>query len=340
MFARLSPGELVFLLRQCLDSGAWDQALALSQALASNNDPGVGLCEAVAHYASGEPQAALGRVDALLSANAHSLPARAIRAEILARTGARERAVAELTSVLEEYPDYPGAQALLGSLLLPGPHYREVLARLHALLKPKTYLEIGVDTGATLTLAQQASAVIGVDPAATQLRYPAPASARLFRQTSDDFFAEHSAHDVLGERRVDLAFIDGMHRFENALSDFANVERWSHAETTLVFHDCVPLIASTARRERETSFWVGDTWKVVLALARHRPDLKIRTLLTPPSGLVVVRKLDPTSTLLRANYVSIVAEFAELEWQLRPGQLPAEFGALPSNEASLAEALA
>lgn len=328
------------MLRQCLDSGAWDQALALSQALAGNSDPGLGLCEAVAHYASGEPHAALVRVDALLRANAPSLPARAIRAEILARTGARELAVAELTSVLEEYPDYPGAQALLGSLLLPGPHYREVLARLHALLKPKTYLEIGVDTGATLTLAQQSSAVIGVDPAPTQLRHPAPANARLFRQTSDDFFAEHSVRDVLGERRVDLAFIDGMHRFENALSDFGNVERWSHPGTTIVFHDCVPLIARTARRERETSFWVGDTWKVVLALAWHRPDLKIRTLLTPPSGLVVVRQLDPTSTLLRANYASIVAEFAALEWQLRPGQLPPEYAALPSNEASLAEALA
>ncbi|HTU63482.1 MAG TPA: class I SAM-dependent methyltransferase, partial [Polyangiales bacterium] len=152
--------------------------------------------------------------------------------------------------------------------------------------------------------------------------------------------AEHSVTGLLGAQRVDLAFIDGMHRFENALLDFINVESWSHPGATIVFHDCVPLIARTARRERETSFWVGDTWKVVLALTRHRPDLKLRTLLTPPSGLVVVRRTNPTSQLLRTNFASIVADLAELEWQHAPGRLPAEFSAIPSTDAGVAEALA
>ncbi len=338
-FPEVSGSEVVFLARQCLDAGAWDQALAVCAALGAPDDPGIALCEAVALYASGAAADALLRVDRLLADRPGHTPARAIRAEILARSGQRLEAITVLLELLRGYPDYPGAQSLLCNLLLPGRHYREVLAELHARLAPRSYLEIGVESGATLTLAQRAELAIGVDPAERPLKYPVSPNTRLFHEESDAFFAKNERSRVLGSRRIDLAFIDGMHRFENALSDFANAESWAHPAATIVLHDCVPLTARTASRERRSSFWVGDTWKVVLALTTHRPDLRVRTLLTAPSGLVIVRRLTPNSTLLRERFDAIVAEFAELEWTALPGQVPAAFQPVTNDERGLTEAL-
>jgi hypothetical protein len=228
---------------------------------------------------------------------------------------------------------------LLSTLLMPGPHYREVLARVHERLRPRCYLEIGVDTGATLALARHSRLAIGVDPAERPLAANLPASAQIFREESDAFF-ERTRDSVFGAQRVDLGFIDGMHRFENALRDFANLERWAHAGAAIVLHDCVPIVARTATRERRTKFWVGDTWKVVFALARFRPELKIRTILAPPSGLVVVRRLNPGSTLLTERFDAIVASLQGTEWTQEPGDFPSELGALANDDRALAEAFA
>jgi hypothetical protein len=101
----------------------------------------------------------------------------------------------------------------------------------------------------------------------------------------------------------------------------------------------VPLVRASASRVRKTRFWVGDTWKAALAIARHRPDLRIRTILTPPSGLVVIRKLDPTSTLLVERNDAIVKELADEEYPFEPGEWPPELHCVPNDAEGLREAL-
>lgn len=267
------------------------------------------------------------------------LSALAVHAQMLARSGRRDEALLLVGRVIERFPDYPGAQSLLGALLLPGPHYRDVLARLHAELKPRAYLEIGVDTGATLALAGACDVALGVDPAEIRPAKPLPACARLFRATSDEFFAAHTAAEVLGSRRLDLVFIDGMHRFENALADFMHAEAWASATGTIVFHDCLPLHPVTASRERRSNFWVGDTWKVVMALSSARPDLRIRTIPCPPSGLVVVRRLNPSSTVLSARREEFVARFRELAWERSLGEFAPEFSLVTNDAAGIRDAI-
>lgn len=328
----------MFIAQQCLQAGAWDHALAVAEACAEPAEPSVRLCHAVASFVAGEAERALAEVDALLAEQPQHLSALAVKAQMLARSGRAQQALAPLLALTARYPDYPGAHGLLSTLLLPGPHYREVLARIHARLKPRVYLEIGIESGATLSLAKHSQLVLGVDPARYPLRHALPAGTRVFHEESDTFFLRPRA-SVLAEQRVALAFIDGMHRFENALSDFANCESWAAPTASIVFHDCVPLVARTATRERGTKFWVGDTWKVVLALRAFRPELSVHTILCPPSGLVVVRGLDPTSTLLRARFAEIVAAFAAEQWQLAPGRVPPEFGAVANDEQGLATAL-
>lgn len=336
-FAASEADDLTFVLRQCLELGAWDHALALSEAVGSEA-PGVRLCRAVALFVAGKTAEALHVVGDLLESNPQQLSALAVQAQMLARTGDTAGAKRALLAVVDRYPDYPGAHGLLSTLSMPGPHYRDVLAQLHERLRPRTYLEIGIESGATLALARHSDRIVGIDPAEYPLQHALP-PARIFREESDAFFARHSREQVLGTRRVDLAFIDGMHRFENALRDFSNTEQWAHAGATIVLHDCVPLTARTATRERATKFWVGDTWKVVLALTRNRPDLRVRTILAPPSGLVIVRRLNPGSSVLAARSEAIVEELATLEWSAPFGAVPAEFGALANDERGVAEAL-
>lgn len=337
-FADSGADDLTFVLRQCLELGAWDHALALCDAVGSEA-PGVRLCRAVALFVAGKTGDALHVVNELLAAKPQQLSALAVQGQMLARMGDSAGAQRALLAVVERYPDYPGAHGLLSTLAMPGPHYRDVLAHLHDRLRPRTYLEIGVESGATLALARHSDRIIGIDPADYPVQHALSPAARIFREESDAFFARHSREQVLGTRRVDLAFIDGMHRFENALRDFSNAEQWAHADATIVFHDCVPLTPRTATRERATKFWVGDTWKVVLALTKNRPDLRIRTVLAPPSGLVIVRRLNPGSTVLAERSEALVEELEAVEWSAPFGQVPVAFGAVTNDERGLAEAL-
>ena len=105
----------------------------------------------------------------------------------------------------------------------------------------------------------------------------------------------------LGGKAVDLAFIDGMHLFEYALRDFSNLERLCTPHSTILVHDCYPLDRQTADRERTTLFWSGDIWRLILLLKKYRPDLEINVIAAPPTGLGVIRNLDPASRVIADN---------------------------------------
>ena len=336
-----STGELVFFTRQCLERGAFDHVLAVERALPGRftEDPALRLTFAVARFVGGERTEARAAVEALVAERPADLNALAVLAEMQARSGEREGAVRRFSALVEQYPDYPGAQATLAALLMPGPSYRDVLRAIHAALRPETYLELGVAGGATLALATSARVAIGVDPVPAPLEQPLPAGARIVHETSETFFTTRRREDVFGADPVDLAFIDGLHLFETALRDFIETERWCAPGGTVILHDCVPLSAVTATRERRTRFWVGDTWKAAWSLARRRPDLRIRTILTPPSGLVVVRRLDPSSRTLADGFDALVSELRTQSYPLEPGRWPALLNVVPNTPEGLAEAL-
>jgi hypothetical protein len=70
----------------------------------------------------------------------------------------------------------------------------------------------------------------------------------------------------------------------------------------------------TARRERKTDFWSGDVWKVVLILKKYKPDLKIFTVATQPTGLTIVTNLDSHSRILSEHYDDIIREYMNEDW--------------------------
>jgi len=204
------------------------------------------------------------------------------------------------------------------------------LRRAHELLRPRTYLEIGVETGATIRLANQETLVIGIDPA-PELTGPPPRNVAIFKATSDQFFARRNVVQDFGGRPIDLAFIDGNHLFEFVLRDFINVERNAAPTSTILLHDCYPMDEVTAQRERTTAFSTGDSWKVVLCLKKYRPDLKIHTLASPPSGLTVVRGLDPASRKLESQLDALHKEFIDLPYSVLGEDKPAALNLVPGD---------
>jgi hypothetical protein len=244
----------------------------------------------------------------------------AARAGELLAAGDGAAAIAACRRALAIDPDCLAAHVCMAHATLPGDDYLAWLSRFHAELSPRTYLEIGVDAGRTLSLARPPTLAVGVDPTAIAPRAFA-ARTRTFAMESDAFFASPDARALFAADRIALAFIDGLHLFEQALKDFLHVERLAARGTVVLFHDCLPLDRATSSRARTTGFWTGDVWKIVPILARHRPDLDVFVIPAYPTGLGVVARLDPGSTVLAERYDAIVAEFTPVEWNA-PVALP------------------
>lgn len=298
------------------------------------------LCEANALLGVREGPAAHACVRRVRASEPRNPVALHLEATLMAASGRPAECRALLLQLVAAWPDFPGALAMLSSVLFPGPGYREVLAGVHAALRPKTYLEIGVDTGATLALAKTAEIAAGVDPAPPPDAIEIPGTPKYYRMKSDAFFARETVDRVFAGRPVDLAFIDGMHLFEFALRDFANVERWCTPGSTVVMHDCLPPAAIAAERDRKTMFWLGDVWKAVDALLEHRPDLRLSLVPTAPSGLLIIRGLDPTSTVLRARMDEIVERYRDAPYPHEPGNWPPRYRIVSNDAAGLEAALA
>ena len=198
--------------------------------------------------------------------------------------------------------------------LLPGKQYTSWLEWFHKTLQPKNYLEIGVNTGTSLQYASS-SKVVGVDPY-PNIEHDLSDNTTIFSVGSDTFFSEENVEQLL-DGKIELAFVDGLHQFDQVLKDFINIERHSNKDSVVLFHDIYPVVPATATREWNTYYWAGDTWKFMHIVNKYRPDLTIKTIPTFPTGLGFVTNLDPSSNILKDNYKSIVEEYIYLKYDLQ-----------------------
>ncbi|MEI5675848.1 MULTISPECIES: class I SAM-dependent methyltransferase [unclassified Nocardioides] len=189
------------------------------------------------------------------------------------------------------------------------PHPTPVLSRhdllrgLHEHLQPRTYFEIGVNEGSSLTLSRTRS--VAVDPEFVVSK-PLHCDLDLVQAKSDEFFTRPDALAHFEGTPIDLAFIDGMHLSEFALRDFMNVERHLSPTGVTVLDDVLPRNGLEAARRRVTGAWAGDVYKAVEIIARHRPDLLVIMVNTGPTGTAVVIGADPASEVLPSAYDSEV----------------------------------
>jgi hypothetical protein len=246
------------------------------------------------------------------------------------RAGDRDRAARCCEQALELDPERRDAHELLAEMFMHGEHYTQLLARLHAHLRPRTYVEIGVETGATLRLVQPGTRALGIDPQPA-VAFRLPENVRIFTETSDAFFANRDVRTELGGASVDFALIDGMHHFEYALRDFMHLEPLCARASTILVHDCFPHDRRTALRERETYFWTGDVWRLLVLLKKHRRDLSIHTIASPPTGLAFIRNLDPSSTFISDNLAALCEEFMALDYSFLAEDRAGKLGLFPND---------
>jgi hypothetical protein len=184
----------------------------------------------------------------------------------------------------------------------PSMNARVMFAELHRVFRPRTYTEIGVSKGGSLARSRTKS--IGVDPA-FRITAELNCDVRLFRETSDDFFARPDAFAHFGGVAVDFAYIDGMHLSEFALRDFMNIEKQMARTGVVALDDMLPRNALEAARVRLTRAWAGDVYKLHRVLETYRPDLTLIPVNVYQTGTYLVFGLDPDSTVLDEHYGEI-----------------------------------
>ena len=251
-------------------------------------------------------------------------------AEVAYLAGDRGRALLYCQRLRRISPDWQMVDMLQAVSRFEGDHYTQLLQRILDATRPRTYLEIGVAAGDSLQLVKAPTLAIGVDPEPT-IPWALEANHRVFAETSDAFFAGHDVRAEFGGLPVDLAFIDGMHHFEYALRDFANLERHCAPQSTILIHDTYPLDRVTAERDRVRPFWTGDIWRLVVLLKKYRPGLAIQTIATAPSGLTLVRNLDPGSRLLLERHDELCREFLALDYSFIEDDMPGKLNLFPND---------
>ena len=224
-----------------------------------------------------------------------------------------DQGIAFFRRMLEKSPGWSVLYRGLCRLTFPGDDHVRLLRALHENVRPKFYVEIGVSKGVSISVAGPATDAVGVDPM-PQIARRLPANILIFAETSDAFFAAYEARAQFAKRKIDMAFIDGLHLYEQALRDFINVEKRAAGTGLIALHDCIPFDNIAAGRDYHAPYWVGDVWKCLAILMDHRPDLHIEIVGAPPSGLVLVSKLNPDSRVLDERSDSLVRDYGPLRF--------------------------
>src|SRR5258708_2655324 len=96
----------------------------------------------------------------------------------LERAGERDGAVRYCEEALALDPELDKAHELLAGMFLHGEDYLRVLGRMHEYLKPRTYIEIGVEEGPSIALVRPETSALGVDPE-PKIAFPLPHNVRV-----------------------------------------------------------------------------------------------------------------------------------------------------------------
>jgi hypothetical protein len=200
--------------------------------------------------------------------------------------------------------------------------YLDFFVVLSTVLQPKSYFEIGTESGESA--ARYSCPAVCVDPQFNISNHivGVKTELHLYQMTSDAFFAARHLEKILPDG-PDVAFLDGMHRFEYLLRDFINTETRAHSRTLVLLHDCLPqnqrmtsrlAVVGPEEEGPDRRFaWTGDVWKIIPILKKYRPDLNVLFLDCPPTGLVAVSGLDPDSRVLKDKFYEILSGFRDIE---------------------------
>ena len=141
----------------------------------------------------------------------------------------------------------------------------------------ENYLEIGCDKDQSFSKIRIKNKV-GVDPI----------SGGTIRSTSDDFFFNNKTN-------FDIIFIDGLHHYDQVLTDIQNSIKILNKDGFILVHDCLPKSLAQQAVPRYRGYWNGDVWKSIVQL-RTKNNLDIITCQID-YGISIIRKKPNQSVL-------------------------------------------
>jgi hypothetical protein len=169
------------------------------------------------------------------------------------------------------------------------------LNQLGQLVGFRSYLEIGVATGATF-FEIDVERKVGVDP---RYRFDVTTHtdprATFHTLTSNDYFTGPG----FGES-FDLMFVDGLHTFEQTLTDFHATLQMAHARSIILVDDTVPNDVFSAVPNQKLAFkyraktgnkslvWHGDVYKLIVYIHDFLPMLSYMTFMSGGNPQTVV----------------------------------------------------
>ena len=181
--------------------------------------------------------------------------------------------------------------------------------------KAKTYLEIGVSRGHCF-LKIKTHIKIGVDPnflipkkekfIMSKIRNPTNLFNKYYKTESDSFF--NKPPKILSKKGIDVAFIDGLHIYEQALVDVKNTLKYLKKGGVIILHDCNPITEESAYPAKLSNdskslnlpdyvgSWCGDVWKTIVNLRSLHQELNV-FVLDCDYGLGIVTVGNPENTL-------------------------------------------
>jgi hypothetical protein len=201
---------------------------------------------------------------------------------------------------------------------LPGVDYRLFLQELNKALQPRSYLEVGSQSGESAACFSCETVCVDPQFQLCPAFMKGKSALHLYQMTSDLFFRGRSVRHILGGP-VDVCFLDGLHLFEYLLRDFISAEQQCEPESVILIHDCIAPSAEVAERvwapetrnvQETKDWWAGDVWKLLPVLKEYRPDLRIMIADCPPTGLVICTNLDPRSEVLSQRYYDITSKWS------------------------------
>ena len=187
------------------------------------------------------------------------------------------------------------------------------------LFEQPRYLEIGVHGGDTFHLIR-AKEKIAVDPIFhfdIEEAIQRDRSSLYYAVDSDRYFQE-SATGVF-----DVIFIDGLHTFEQTLSDLLNTLMFIRADSIIIIDDVLPnghcaaiadletFIKVHAATEEPSGAWMGDVYRLVYFIAAFMPMWSFSTVAENHGQLIMwreprertVMKVEATSRVAYADVV-------------------------------------
>src|SRR3989338_3697424 len=152
----------------------------------------------------------------------------------------------------------------------------------------KVYLEIGVENGVSF-LPISAEIKVGIDilPLNENIKKYFDGKSKIyFQMNSVEFFNNYK--DIFEDYKIDVAFIDGFHGYEQSLKDVENCLNYLSKKGVIIMHDCNPpseiiatppsLLESARKSPKWNGTWTGDVWKTIVHLRSFRNNLNIFVL--------------------------------------------------------------